>query len=153
MATTVLPDLIDAIIAAADAALSNVAVYDGFGVTSDPAEDVLLVGVDDPNASADSFAGYARQEWAHANHTTRDEEGHVVCAASSWSGDGDAKAARDGAFATVAAVENALRANPSLGLANVLWTSVGGRIALSQNQHDSGASAVVIFTILFRSRI
>jgi hypothetical protein len=153
VATTVLPALIDAIITTARTALPNVDVYDGFGVTSDPAEDVLLVGVDDPDAATDSFAGYARQEWAHANYTARDEEGHVVCAASSWRGSGDAKAARDGAFATVAAVENALRTNSSLGLANVLWTSVGGRIALSQNQHDNGATAVVIFTIQFRSRI
>jgi hypothetical protein len=155
VATSALPALINALVtnARANTALADVDVYDGFGVTSDPAHNILHVGVDDVNSNAEAFSGYAQQEWANANHTSRDEEGHVVCAASSWNGDGDAKAARDNAFATVAAVENMLRTNTSQGVSSLLWTSMGGRIALSQWQDDAGATAVVIFTITYRARI
>ncbi len=153
MATSALPALINALVTNATAALTDVDVYDGFGVTSDPAQNVLHIGVDDVNSNAEAFSGYAQQQWANANHTSRDEEGHVVCAASSWNGDGDAKAARDSAFATVAAVENMLRTTPAQGLPTLLWTSMGGRIALSQWQDSGGATAVVIFTIAYRARI
>lgn len=153
MATSALPELINALVVNATAALTDVDVYDGLGVTSDPAQNVLHIGVDDVNTNEEAFAGYAQQQWANANYTSRDEEGHVVCAAASWNGDGDAKAARDGAFATVAAIETMLRADPSQGVPTLLWTSLGQRINLSQWQDDAGATAVVIFTILFRARI
>lgn len=153
MATSAIPALINALVANATAALTDTDVYDGFGVTSDPAENVLHIGVDDVNNDGGASSAYAQQEWANANHTSRDEDGHVVCAASSWNGDGDAKAARDGAFATVAAIENMLRANPSQGVATLLWTSLGGSINLSQWQDDAGATAVVIFTVNYRARI
>lgn len=153
MATSALPTLINALVTNATATLADVDVYDGLGVTSDPAQNTLHIGVDDVNTPAEAFSGHAQQQWANANHTSRDEEGHVVCAAASWNGDGDAKAARDGAFATVAAIENMLRDDPSQGIAALLWTSLGGRIALSQWQDDGGATAVVIFTVLYRARI
>lgn len=153
MATSALPALINALVTNARTTLTTVDVYDGLGVTSDPAEDVLHIGVDDVNANAEAFSGNAQQQWANANYTSRDEEGHVVCAAASWNGDGDAKAAREKAFATVAAVENMLRANPSQGVATLLWTSLGGRISLSQWQDSGGATAVVIFTVQYRARI
>ncbi len=153
MATSALPALINALVTNARNTLTTTDVYDGFGVTSDPAESILLIGVDNVNADGEAFSAHAQQQWANANHTSRDEEGHVVCAASSWNGDGDAKAARDGAFATVAAIENMLRANPSQGVASLLWTSMGQSISLSQWQDDAGATSVVIFTVNYRARI
>jgi hypothetical protein len=152
--TTAIPALIDALVAQANTSLAdNILVLDGFGVTADPAEQYLFIGVDDVDSMDQAFSASAAQEWAHANYTARDEEGYVVCAAGAWNGDGDQKAARDDAFAIVNAMETALRANPSLGVSTLLWTSVGTRIALSQNQSESGASAVVVFNVTYRARI
>ena len=47
----------------------------------------------------------------------RDQTGSVTCAALSWNGDADQKAARDAAYAVVAAVEDLLRTDPTLGVA------------------------------------
>lgn len=154
MPTTVIPDLIDALVTASDAALgADTLVFDGFGITADPAEKMLMIGVDDVDSRDAAWAANAEQEWANANYTARDEQGHVMCAAAAWNGEGNAKTARDHAFAILAAVENLCRANPSLGLTYLLWTSVGTRISLSQNQHDGGAMAVVVFNITYRARI
>lgn len=154
MAVTQIGALIDAVVAvAATAVPAGTLVLDGLGVTADPADNVLFVGVDDPDATNGSFAADVRQEWANANYTARDEDGYILCVASAWNGDANQKAARDSALAIVHSVENALRANPSLGLPNLLWTSVGGRIALSQNQSQGGAHSVFIFRINYRARI
>lgn len=153
MATTALPALIDALVAAAKTALPNVLVYDGFGVDAEPGKKYLMVGVDDVDAKGASWAATSEQEWANANNTSRDEEGVVVCAALAWNGDSDPKAARDAAFAVVAAVENLCRTNPSLGVATLLWTSAGHRLQLTQDQGEAGAVAVVVFHIRYRARI
>lgn len=153
MATSVVPDLIDALVANATTALPNIQVKDGIGVTTDPGTDYLLIGVDDASNHGASFAAESMQTWANANYTARDEEGDIVCAAVSWNGDSDASAARTAAYATVAAVENMLRTDPSQGVANLLWTSFGSRTQLSQDQDTSGANAIVIFRIHFRARI
>lgn len=154
MATTVVPDLIDALVANARIALpSTVEVYDGFGIDDSPGLNYLLVGVDDVDGQGLTFSADARQEWANANGTARDEEGDIVCAAVAWNGDGDQADARTAAFGTVAAVEQMLRSNPSQGVANVLWTSFGSRVQLSQDQNDRGATAIVVFRVHFRARI
>ena len=153
MATTVLPDLIDALVTNARTALPDVLVYDGFGVDAEPGHQYLMIGVDDVDAKGSAWAANSEQVWANANYTSRDEEGVVVCAALAWNGDSDPKAARDGAFEVVGAVETMCRANPSLGVAQLLWTSAGHRMELSQDQGESGAIAVVIFQIRYRARI
>lgn len=154
MAVTQIGNVIDAVIAAAEPVVpEGCLVIDGLGVTADPVDNALFVGIDDPDAANGSFAADAKQDWANANYTARNEEGFILCAASAWNGDADQKAARDSALAITSSVENALRANPSLGLSNLLWTSVGGRIALTQNQSQGGAHAVVLFRINYRARI
>lgn len=153
MATTVLPALIDALVTNATAALPDVLVYDGFGVDAEPGNQYLMVGVEDVDSKGSSWAATAEQEWANANYTARDEDGVVICAALAWNGDSDAKAARDDAFAVVAAVENMCRTTPSQGVANLLWTSAGHRLQLTQDQAESGAIAIVVFQIRYRARI
>src|SRR5689334_3843760 len=99
MATSAVPALIDALVSAADAALSNVAVYDGVGNSDDPG-DFLMVGVDDPDRTDDVASASATQQWAGVgNASARDEEGDVTCAALSWNGNSNQKQARDGAYA------------------------------------------------------
>ena len=154
MSTSAVPAVIDALVTATRTSLPSLRVYDGVGISDDPG-DWLMIGVDDPDVESRrrTFAATARQEWAHANFTARDEEGDVTCVAMSWNGDADIKAARDAVYATTAAVETVLRANPSLGVPNVLWTSFGPDLDLSQMQGENGASAFVIFTVRFRARL
>jgi hypothetical protein len=153
VSTTRIGALIDALVATMTPLLPDAVVLDGVGVTGDRCPNALFVGVDDPDTVNATFAADAVQEWANANYTARDETGWVLCAASSWVGETDQKMARDNAIATVNAVENALRANPSLDIPGMLWTSVGSRIALMQNQASTGAHAVVLFRVAFRARI
>jgi len=151
--TTRIPALIDALVTTLTTALPNVVVYDGLGVSGDRGVDALFIGVDDPDSPNAAFSANAEQDWANANYTARDESGYVVCAASSWVGEVDAKLARDNAFATMAAAETALRANPSLDIPGMLWTSVGTRISLMQNQTEHGAHAIALFRVNYRARI
>ncbi len=152
MATSVVPALIDALVSAADAALTSVQVFDGFGVTEDPG-DFLMIGVEDPDSRDAAFSADTRQSWANANYTARDEEGDIVCAALSWNGDDNQKAARDAVYATAAALENLLRANADLDVDGVLWTSFGSSSQLTQARDGSGALALLVFRIHFRARL
>ena len=152
MATSVVPALIDALVTNARTALPALNVYDGFGVTDYPG-DFLMIGVNDPNGSDFTDSADSQQAWANANGTARDETGQVWCVAFSWTGDTNQKAARDAAFATVSAVENMLRSDPTQGVANVLWAEFGSSQSLKQDQDEHGASAQVAFQIHFRARI
>lgn len=153
MATSVIPALIDALVSAALAALPTTLVFDGIGMTDDPG-DFLMIGVEDPDIEGAAFSADTRQEWASVGTgAPRDEQGEITCVALSWNGNSDPKAARDGAYAIAAAVENLLRANPSLGVAGLLWTGFGSSSQLSQAQGSGGASALLVFRINFRARI
>lgn len=153
MAVSVIPALIDALVVAARAALPSVRVFDGVGVTDDPG-DFLMVGVDDPDTEGHAFAAESQQEFGPMGTTRpRDERGQVTCAAFSWNGSSDPKAARDAAYASVEALASACRTNPSLGVAGVLWTSFGPDARLTQSQGDFGADALVVFSVSFRARI
>lgn len=153
MATSVIPDLIDALVAAATTALPSVNVTDGIGVTDDPG-DFLMIGVEDPDIEGAAFSADTRQDWAAVGTgAPRDESGEITCVALSWNGDGNAKAARDGAYAITAEVEDLLRADPDLGVSALLWTGFGSSSQLSQAQGDGGASALLVFRINFRARI
>ena len=145
MAVSVVPALIDALVAASGGS-------DGLTVTEEPG-DYLMVGVDDPDTDGGAFSGQSRQQWAHANHTTRDESGEITCAAYSWNGNGDQKAARDAAFALVEQLAAVCRATPDLGIPTLAWTDFGADTNLSQFQGEWGASALVVFTIAYRARI
>jgi hypothetical protein len=151
VATSAVPALIDAMVATFDAALSA-NVYDGYGNSDDPG-DFLMVGIDDPDSDDWADAATTKQDWANANYTARSEEGDIICAALSWNGDGNQKAARDAVYATQAAVETALRANPSLGVSSVLWTSFGTDASYRQIQGQHGAASLLIFRIFFRAQL
>lgn len=152
MATSVVPALIDAMVSTFTSAITGATVYDGTGTSDDPG-DYLMIGVDDPDSPSPAVSADVQQQWANVNYLARDEVGEITCAALSWNGDGNTKAARDAVYAILAAVENALRSNPSLGLANLLWTSFGTSQQLTQLQSDSGAMALVIFRVHFEARI
>lgn len=152
MPTSVVPALIDALVAQARTNLTDVNVFDGFGVTADPGN-FLMIGVEDPDTEDAAFSADTRQAWANANYTARDESGDITCVALAWNGDGNQKSARDAVYAIATAVENFLRANPSLGLTGLLWTGFGTSSQLSQAQGEAGAAAQLIFRVEFRARI
>lgn len=157
MATSAVPLLIDALVAQATAALTGKVVSDGLNV-SDDYGDFLMVGIEDPDTTGLEFSAETSEDWATvgAGTTSRDEEGEIVCAAWSWTGvHGSAgqKAARDAAYGTLAALAGVLRANPSLGVPQVLWTSFGSSTRLSQIQGAGGSGALLVFRIKFRARL
>lgn len=153
MATSIIAALIDALVVAARAALPEVRVADGIGVTEDPGH-FLLIGVTDPDSDGPDPAADSTQRWPHVGHATRDEEGYIRCVAVAWEGSSDQKAARDAVFAITAEVEDLLRVDPQLGLAQIITTGFGQALSLRQGQDpEIGAQARVSFSIHFRARL
>lgn len=157
MANTVVFALIDRLLDVFTEVLPDVMVYDGFGVSDDPG-DFLMIGVEDPDAQDSATAAESEQKWAGLGAKSRDESGTITCAALSWNGNGAAggqKEARAGAKAIVDAVENVLRADPNLDdiVPGLMWTGFGTRFRLVQDQNSTGAMALAVFDIAFRARI
>jgi hypothetical protein len=154
VATSAVPAVIDALFIGLTAAMPTRTVTDGPAVTKNPG-DYLMIGVDDPEADTPVTSVEAQQVRATMSGA-RDEAGTITCCAYSWNGDsGNAgqKAARDAAFATVAAAENYLRdTDPKLGDA-VLKTEIFERANVSQAQTPKGSDCLVIFSIAYLARI
>lgn len=150
---SVVPLVIDALIAGAQDALGEAClVVDGFGLTDDPGN-FLMIGVEDPDTEDFATSATSVQEWAHAVADERDETGDVSCAALAWNGDGDQKAARDAAYDIVTGFGTWIRENYTLGLANVYNAEFGSNQALTQIQNTDGAVALVSFKVAFKARI
>jgi hypothetical protein len=157
MGTSQIPALIDALFSRATTALaaSSVLVTDGYGVTDDPA-DFLMIGIEEPSIPAAGFAGSSDQvPGPMSTARPRDENGAVWCAAYSWNGDGIQKTARDAAYSYMAAVETILRADPNLGIASGgnFVAQMGDTQRLTQNQDSNGSDALLIFNVIFFARI
>jgi hypothetical protein len=157
MATSIVPSLIDALVGAAATALPSVLVTDGYDITDNPGPDKLMVGVDDGTASTAASSSNASQEQATAGTPrSRQQTGSLNCWALSWNGDATAKTARDAVYAIQAGVENILRADPTLGIprpnGQVLVIQLGDE-QFSQDQTDTGAMALLTFTVQFEARI
>ena len=152
MTTSVVFDLIDTLVSRFTAALS-VNVLDGYGLTDDPG-DFLMVGVEDPDSDR-AVSAEGKQEWAGLGAKARYEEGTVTCIAMSWNGDADLAAARAAVKATTAAVENNLRSDPNLGgvVPGLNWTGYGTRTELIQLQASDGACVMCVFDVAFKARL
>lgn len=155
MSTSVTPALIDALVARCTAALPNAVVVDGWAVTDDPAPLLLSIGLADDDAAQTGAVSASSQTMATAGTPrSRDQSGSITCVALAWGGDADRKVARDDAYTLVAAVEDILRADPTLGVGQPgrVVCQIGDE-SLSQRQHINGADALVIFTVTFTARI
>lgn len=152
--TSVIPDVIDALIARAGDALPNHRIVDNYGALSDYGE-MLMVGVEDVDVPGMEDSASSTQTAATIGKTrSRDEVGTITCVAESWNGDADQKAARDNAFATVAAVEDLLRADPGLDVPNCgYFRAQVTAHRLVQGSDGNGARALVIFDVGFAARI
>ncbi|MGZ4518877.1 MAG: hypothetical protein ACXVXO_00325 [Mycobacteriaceae bacterium] len=151
---TLVPSVIKAIVATANAHLTNTTVYRGPGNPSDDEPlNQLFVGINDVYTADWTVGANSNQQWATLGAQQRDDNGEVWCTAYSWNGDSDSDAAMDAAYGTVAALEAALRADVTLGnLPGVLWVGVT-TTELRETQDSGGARAQVIFTVAYRGRI
>lgn len=154
MTTTVVPQLVDALVALAESQLTGRTVSDGPKVGGDPG-DYLLVGAPSLDDSDQTTAAESESSWAYAGHRVRNEMGDVNCIAYSWNGDGDQKAARDSALATMDGLSDALRDDPTVGLpaSLVMRAEFGTRVEWVQVQDGQGAAARAMFTVHFQAQV
>lgn len=159
--SSVIPDLIDALVANLAVLLPTVTVCDGVPEVANSGA-YLCVGVDDWDATNRPVdAARSSIEWASAvSGMTGDESGSITCVA--WcqeGGTGQAKTVRDTVYAIHAATKALLvaqlAANPAapLGVAGLWDVRVGGTDALNQSSDQNGAAAVLRFPISFQARI
>jgi len=122
MTTSRIPAVIDYLVALFQGASTlghaspPVNVIDGPAITADPGPLALWVGVSDidaANGAPDAAAG--RQEWAGLGRMARKEELTVYCTAQAASGADDVRAMRVSCAAIVAACEDLVRGDASLG--------------------------------------
>lgn len=159
MGTSRVPDLIDALVDKLPPLLPpGVSVFDGFGVTADPG-DFIMVGVEDPTATGAGFSATSSQTVGpFSTQRKRDETGTVTLVAYSSNGDASnagQKVARTNAYAYMGVVEQLLRTNPNLDIAagGEFVAQMGDSQQLSENQSANGADAVLIFNVAFFARI
>lgn len=153
MAVSVVPALIDALVAAATAALPAVLVNDSWIISSDPG-DYLMVGVSDPSDPDDSEAAIVNQSQLTFGATRpRHEEGIIRMAARSINGDADPKVARDAVYAIQEALAAALRTTDNLGVAGITMLGNAADLRLLQNQGTYGARATLLYGIAFQAVI
>jgi len=153
LSTSVVPALIDALVTAARTALPSALVLDGYGVTDDPG-DYLMVGVSDPDPDGDTeSADVTQDQMAFGATRPRKEEGVVHMVAKSVDGGGNAKTARDAAYAIQEALATVLRTTDNAGVTGVLKLGNGSNLRLRQDQDDYGAVATLLYDIAFEAAI
>lgn len=151
--TSRVPDVIDALVAlfAAAPALAGVKVIDGPVVTSDSLKDAVFVGYDGDDEGEGQAVEFT-QEWASIGQRAKGETFSVTCAVVVWRGGTKVRPIRVRAFELLAAVEDALRDDPSLGLPppSVVAFASG---SMSQIQGSPGLGVRITFQIAVKTRI
>lgn len=141
MSGSVVPSFIAQLIAAFRAALPAVTVVDG-PFLQVPNGDYLCVGWSPYNPDAASSA----QQWSGVGTWGRNENFSVTCYLDSYSGDqDDPQGRRNGAYALLATVESALRADPTVG-ETVLSAQLASH-TLHIEQSDAGVAVGISFTV------
>ncbi|YCK35176.1 hypothetical protein ACNF49_14135 [Actinomadura sp. ATCC 39365] len=154
MATSRVPDVLDALVAlfGSAPALDRVKVFDGPPVTGSPVTDAVFVGYDgDPDGDGGQAVEFT-QEWASIGQRARDETFTVTCAVLAWRGSTAVRPVRERAFALLAAAEDALRADPSLGLPPPTVVAVAAG-SLQQAQWHDGVACRIPFQVAVKTRI
>lgn len=148
------PALIDALVALFEAApaLDGVKVLDGPIVTGDPLHKAVFVGYDGDLDSDGGEAVTFSQEWASIGQKAKKETFTVQCAVAAWKGSTKVKPVRELAYDLLAAVEDALRADPSLGQPPPTIVAFQSG-ALIQAQRKSGIECRIPFQIAVQTRI
>lgn len=151
--TSRVPAVIDALVALfyAAPALDDVKVVDGPIVTNDPLPQAVFVGYDgDPEGDGEAVS--FTQAWASIGQKARDETFTVTCAVAAWKGSTKVKPVRDLAYELLAAVENTLRADPSLGQPPPTVVAFASG-SLIQSQKHGGIEVRIPFQVAVQTRI
>jgi hypothetical protein len=90
------------------------------------------------------------QDFNAAGAVSRDETFTIYCTAYVFGGDQAMKTRRDDAFSIVAAVEQAIRTDPSLAGA-VLYSRMSGVQSAIPRQTEDGTDMTVVFAVACRS--
>lgn len=155
MSTTLIPVILDALVAACVAAqattLSEVVIYDGPMPSGPTAPAVLLIGGEWIPSEPGRNSVTGTQVSSRMGNNSREEEIRILCAAISQAGDPDMRARRELAFAIVAAVEDILTASPNLGGAR--WVLLSSVDSVQQLFNDRGAACAVNFSVTASSLI
>ena len=153
MTASIIPAVIDKLVAECAARVPDgTVVRDGWGwqVETGPA---LFIGADDPTQRGRTTSGDADQEWASFAAHDRDEVATVTCAAIAWDGSGDAKPARDAAYALVDVVQAVLtEGHGRLDINGVIKAEIANA-RYQQDQTPDGALCVVIFDVRATARL
>lgn len=155
MPGTVVLDLLDAAVNQYRAAIApDTTVFDGLGITDDPTQNFLMVGIPDPDSNQPQTSAESEQTWAGLGARAGDEEGTIHCCAVVWNGNSDGLAqAREDLRVLLAALAAVHVEDPTLGVGSVMWTRFGGRMSTTQIQADDGSSIVQYFEIKFKARV
>lgn len=140
-----------AALAAGFTSATTAAVFDGYPDTDDPGLAYVAVGVPDPNDDNAADSASSQQEWREIGAHARTEDGTVSCVVVVTDPDGRASAARAGVKAITDDLETWLRANPDLGVDQVMWAGYGSTTNLQQDLDKSGATAQVVFEVAYRA--
>lgn len=147
MATSVVPDAIDALVALWDAALADVEVGDGAPLKGE-LDDWLAVGYSP--TSLEVVEAWT-QEPRGLGQQGREERFDIVCSLASTSGNPSMKERRDRAFALLAAAETSLRAAPTAS-GTVRFSEVTSG-SLLQAREDGKTKVGIEFRVTCQARV
>jgi hypothetical protein len=152
--TSVIPDLIDALIANAKArpGLSTVIVTDAVDLAQTN-DFRFMVGASDPMSVSPQPSASADQDWAGATPQARDESGSITCAVSGASGDTDPKAIRDEIFRIAGEIQTMLRVDILQSVPGLRWTGYTGQTFEQWRNTTTGVEALLTFRIEFKARL
>ena len=155
---SVKPALRAALVSQLSTALAPIEVRYGAGFTDSQVPGALMIGVSDPFDEDDTEIDSSTQAWAHTGlNAKRDEIGDIRCAVLYWTGDmgsSGSQEAYEGVYATSAAVETYLRANPTVGgVSGLAWAEYGTEETTREGERNGLACVVLQFTVHFRARI
>ena len=151
MATTALPHLIDAVVAAfkASPSLAGVTIYDGIEIDSSDPINWISVG-HDGSEDGEVTVGNIRNEYKALGAKSMFEDGTLNCTLASWTGDTSLSACRVAAYALLDAVDTTIRLDPSFG-GVVLYSGLDTNTP-TYVQTNQGAGIQINFTIAYRAR-
>jgi hypothetical protein len=135
----------------ASSALSGVGIYDGLQVTMEFTTDGIAVGHDGSTDDDDVSVGSVSQDYAPLGAVAKYEDGTVNCFLWSLDGGTDVTVRRTRAFALLAAIEVAVKADPTLSGACMLANVASADISLRQT--TQGVAILMPFTLTYRARL
>lgn len=150
--SSVVPDLLDALLSTFAPLVPKFTVSDGFPVESNSG-DYLAVGVDDPASTAPAPSARSDIEWAGASRAVGlNETGEVTCAIWARRGESDTSTARDAVYDALSAIQGSLR-DPSALAVDGLWSTWLASTQLSQDQTPDGVLVLLVFRVGFKARL